>query len=263
MGAMQVWAIDGMPEIVAGDDLAAIIGDRLESGGAPQDGDILVVTSKIVSKAEGRQVAAADREQAITDESVRVVATREHPGGITRIVENRLGLVMAAAGVDASNTPDGTVLLLPLDPDESARALAAALRERFGVRIGVVISDTLGRPWRLGQTDAAIGAAGIRVMEDLRGSKDAAGRTLDVTVTAVADEVAAAADLVKGKATGLPVAVVRGLGDLVGDLDSPGARTVVRPAELDMFRLGTDESYTQGFRDGKRSQNPDSSARLT
>jgi Uncharacterized conserved protein len=137
---MQVWAIDGIPEISAGDDLAAIIGDRLENTGAPQDGDILVITSKIVSKAEGRQVAAADREQAITDESVRVVATRQHPGGVTRIVENRLGLVMAAAGVDASNTPEGTVLLLPENPDESARTLAAALRERFGVRIGVVIS---------------------------------------------------------------------------------------------------------------------------
>jgi coenzyme F420-0:L-glutamate ligase/coenzyme F420-1:gamma-L-glutamate ligase len=263
MGAMQLWAIEGIPEISAGDDLAAIIGDRMQNGAPPQDGDILVVTSKIISKAEGRQIAAADREQAITDESVRIVATRQHPGGVTRIVENRLGLVMAAAGVDASNTPDGTVLLLPVDPDASARALAAALRERFGVRIGVVISDTLGRPWRMGQTDAAIGAAGIRVMDDLRGSTDAAGRTLEVTVTAVADELAAAADLVKGKAAGLPVAVIRGLGDLVGDLDSAGARTLVRPAELDMFRLGSDEAYDEGFRDGKRSQKSDSSARLT
>src|SRR5690554_7297473 len=166
---MQVWAIAGIPEIREGDDLAAIIGDRFE-GDQPRDGDILVVTSKIVSKAEGRIVEAKDREQAITDETVRLVASREHPGGVTRIVENRLGLVMAAAGVDASNTPDCTVLLLPLDPDASARSLAEALRDRFGVHIGVVISDTLGRPWRLGQTDAAIGAAGIRVFDDLRGT---------------------------------------------------------------------------------------------
>ncbi|MHA6667549.1 coenzyme F420-0:L-glutamate ligase [Homoserinimonas sp. A447] len=263
MGAMQVWAIDGIPEIDAGDDLALIIGDLLEADDHLRDGDILVITSKIVSKAEGRQVAAADREQAITDETVRVVASREHPAGTTRIVENRLGLVMAAAGVDASNTPDGTVLLLPIDPDASAHHLAGALRNRLGVRVGVVISDTLGRPWRLGQTDAAIGAAGIRVVDDLRGSTDAAGRPLEVTVTAVADELAAAADLVKGKAAGLPVAIVRGMADLVGELDLPGARTLVRSADQDMFRLGSDESYAQGFSDGKRSQKSGSSDRLT
>lgn len=256
---MQVWALEGIPEIVAGDHLATIIGDRWPD---PQAGDILVITSKIVSKAEGRQVAAADREQAITDETVRVVATREHPGGVTRIVENRLGLVMAAAGVDASNTPDGTVLLLPVDPDASARSIAAALRERFGVPVGVVISDTLGRPWRLGQTDAAIGAAGIRVVDDLRGSTDAGGRPLEVTVTAVADELASAADLVKGKAGGFPVAVVRGLGELVTGLDAPGARTLVRPAEQDMFRLGSDEAYAQGFRAGEHSPTEGSSDRL-
>jgi coenzyme F420-0:L-glutamate ligase/coenzyme F420-1:gamma-L-glutamate ligase len=260
---MQVWAIEDIPEIVAGDDLAVIIGDRLEGDGALQHGDILVVTSKIVSKAEGRQVSASDREQAITDETVRLVASREHPGGVTRIVENRLGLIMAAAGVDASNTPDGTVLLLPVDPDESARQIVTALRDRFDVQVGVVISDTLGRPWRLGQTDAAIGAAGIRVVDDLRGSTDADGRPLEVTVTAVADELAAAADLVKGKAASLPVAVVRGLPELVGGLDLPGARTLVRPAELDMFRLGSDESYAQGFDDGRRSQKSGSSDRLT
>src|SRR5690554_393869 len=222
---MQLWAIEGIPEITEGDDLATIIGDRFESE-QPQDGDILVVTSKIVSKAEGRVVAATEREQAITDETVRLVASREHPGGVTRIVENRLGLVMAAAGVDASNTPDGTVLLLPVDPDASARHIATALRDRFNVRVGVVISDTLGRPWRLGQTDAAIGAAGIRVLHDLRRSTDADGRPLEVTVTAVADELAAAADLVKGKAASLPVAIVRGFPEFVGEVDLPGARTL-------------------------------------
>lgn len=254
MRGMQMWPIEGIPEIVEGDDLATIIGDRLEAEEAqPQDGDIFVVTSKIVSKAEGRVVAAKDRERAITDETVRLVSSREHPGGVTRIVENRLGLVMAAAGVDASNTPDGTVLLLPLDPDASARAIAVKLRERFGVRVGVVVSDTFGRPWRLGQTDAAIGAAGIRVFEDLRGSTDAGGRPLEVTITAVADELAAAADLVKGKAAGLPVAVVRGLGHLVGNIDLPGARTLVRSADQDMFRQGSDEAYAAGVRDGRLS----------
>lgn len=248
---LAIRALEGVPEIVAGDNLAAIIGDLLAAdiAGRPQDGDILVVTSKIVSKAEGRALVAADREQAITDETVRVVATREHPGGITRIVENRLGLIMAAAGIDASNTQDGTVLLLPQDPDASALAISRTLRERFGIRLGVIISDTLGRPWRLGQTDAAIGCAGIRILDDLRGSNDANGRKLDVTVTAVADEIAAAADLVKGKAAGLPVAVVRGLAQLVGDLDEPGARNLVRPAAEDMFRLGSQEAYDRGVQD--------------
>lgn len=250
---MQVWAVPGIPEVRAGDDLAAIIGDALEADRPLEHGDILVVTSKIVSKAEGRSVVAADREDAITAETVRVVATREHPGGVTRIVENRLGMVAAAAGVDSSNTPDGTVLLLPLDPDASARALCASLRERFGVRLGVLVTDTLGRPWRLGQTDVAIGAAGIHVLDDLRGSLDAAGRRLDVTVPAVADELASAADLVKGKAAGLPVAVVRGMGRLVGDLDLAGARAIVRPSEDDMFRLGTREAWAEGYEAGVRA----------
>ena len=245
---LSVRAVEGIPEIVAGDDLVAIIGDAV--AGELQDGDIVSVTSKIVSKAEGRQVLAADREDAITAETVRVVASRTHPGGVTRIVENRLGMVLAAAGVDASNVPEGVVLLLPVDPDASARALCAALRERFGVRVGVIITDTLGRPWRQGQTDVAIGAAGIRVLDDLRGQTDAGGRRLDVTVAAVADEIAGAADLVKGKAAGLPVAIVRGLGDLVAELDEPGAAAIVRPAAEDMFRLGTQEAWDEGYRAG-------------
>jgi coenzyme F420-0:L-glutamate ligase/coenzyme F420-1:gamma-L-glutamate ligase len=244
---MRVWAVEGIPEIVAGDDLAELIGDALEASYTLEDGDILCVTSKIVSKAEGRIVRAADREDAITAETVRLVASREHPGGVTRIVENRLGIVAAAAGVDSSNTPDGTVLLLPVDPDASARAIAVALRERFGVTVGVVVSDTLGRPWREGQTDVAIGAAGIHVLHDLRGTTDAGGRPLHVTLPAVADEIAGATDLVKGKASGLPVAVVRGLGHLVGDLDLPGARSIVRSAEHDMFRLGTAEANAEGY----------------
>lgn len=242
-----MFALDGLPEIQPGDDLATMIGD---AAGELEAGDILVVTSKIVSKAEGRIVRADDREAAIDSETVRVVATREHPGGVTRIVETRHGLVLAAAGVDASNAPDGTVLLLPEDPDASARAIAEALRTRFGVDLGVIVTDTLGRPWREGQTDVAIGAAGIRVLHDLRGTTDTGGRRLDATIAAVADEIAAAADLVKGKTSGRPVAVVRGLAELVGPLDLPGARAIIRSASDDMFRLGTAEAWDEGYRAG-------------
>ncbi len=245
---LKVFGVGGLPEFVAGDDLAQILGDALE--GVVEEGDILAVTSKVVSKVEGRQVLAADREDAITAETVRVVATRVHPGGTTRIVENRLGMVLAAAGVDASNTPEGVVLLLPQDPDASALRLCSALRERFGLSVGVLVTDTLGRPWRAGQTDVAIGAAGIRVMDDLRGTTDASGRRLDATIAATADELAGAADLVKGKALGMPVAVIRGMGHLVTGLDEPGARSIVRPANEDMFRLGSAEAYAEGFEAG-------------
>ncbi|WP_229900074.1 coenzyme F420-0:L-glutamate ligase, partial [Streptomyces capoamus] len=234
------------------------------------DGDVLIVTSKIVSKAEGRIVRAADREAAIDAETVRVVARR----GTLRIVENRQGLVMAAAGVDASNTPAGTVLLLPEDPDASARAIRAGLRELLGVDVGVVVTDTFGRPWRAGLTDVAIGAAGVRVLDDLRGGTDAYGNPLSATVVATADELAAAGDLVKGKAAGRPVAVVRGLAHVLvpgasgagasgagasgagasgagasgageeGGTDE-GARALVRAARDDMFRLGTSEAVRE------------------
>ena len=249
---LQAWALEGIPEITAGADLVRLIADS--AAGALADGDILVVTSKIVSKAEGRMIAADDREDAITAETVRVVATRPAPnGGTTRIVQNRLGIVSAAAGVDASNTPLGTVLLLPVDPDASARGLASGLRELLGVEVGVIVSDTLGRAWREGQTDSAIGAAGVHVFEDLRGGTDAEGRPLMVTMPCVADEIAAAGDLVKGKAAGRPVAVVRGRADLVGDLDLPGAASIVRPLERDMFRQGADEAYADGFAAGASS----------
>lgn len=262
---LTVWAPDvTFPEVRPGDDLAALVGDLLAADGAATgdpvaEGDVVVVTSKIVSKAEGRVVRASDREQAITDETVRVVATRERPGGLPplRIVENRLGLVMAAAGVDASNTPEGTVLLLPEDPDASARGVRAALRARFGLdRIGVVVTDTAGRPWRDGLTDIAIGAAGVAVTDDLRGGVDAHGRPLSVTVTAVVDEVAAASELVRGKAEGRPVAVVRGLARYVragdgSDADGPGARSLVRPSADDLFREGSAEAYARGLADGR------------
>lgn len=252
---LEIWALPGIPEIVPGDDLAGLILAAAHDAGTPLvEGDVLVVTSKIVSKAEGRIVAAPDREAAITAETVRVVASRAHPGGVTRIVENRQGIVQAAAGVDASNTAEGTVLLLPEDPDASALALATALRERLGIRVGVILSDTLGRAWREGQTDAAIGAAGVRVVEELQGTADASGRLLSVTAPAVADELAGAADLVKGKAGNTPVAVVRGAARLVGGLELPGARALQRPAERDMFRQGADEAWRDGYEAGIRER---------
>ena len=189
---------------------------------------------KAVSKAEGR-VVAMSREEAIEAETVRVVARR----GATTIVQTRHGFVLAAAGVDESNTAPGTVVLLPADPDSSARQLRKAIRDLAGVRVGVIVTDTMGRPWRNGQTDTAIGAAGVTPVRDHRGETDTFGNTLEVTVAAVADEIAAAGDLVKGKALGVPVAVVRGLGDLVTDDDGPGARVLVRSADEDMFRYGS------------------------
>ncbi|MFF3112971.1 coenzyme F420-0:L-glutamate ligase [Kitasatospora sp. NPDC057904] len=231
---VEILPVGGLPEIEAGADLAALIA----KAGTYEDGDILLVTSKIVSKAEGRLLHAADREAAIDAETVRVVARR----GPARIVENRNGFVMAAAGVDASNTAPGTVLLLPEDPDASARALRAALQRLTGQRLAVVVTDTFGRPWRNGLTDVAIGAAGLSVLEDHRGRTDSHGNELVLTVTATADELAAAGDLVKGKAGGVPVAVVRGLGHLVTAEDGEGTRPLVRPAADDMFRLGTSEA---------------------
>lgn len=233
----RVWALPGLGEVRPGDDLAKLI---IATSPGLVDGDVLLVTSKIVSKAEGRIVEAADREAAIDAETVRVVARR----GPLRIVENRQGLVMAAAGVDASNIPAGTVLLLPADPDASARAIREGLRAALGVDVGVIVTDTFGRPWRNGLTDVAIGAAGVRVLDDLRGGVDGYGNPLSATVVATADELAAAGDLVKGKADGLPVAVVRGLSHVVAD-DAEGARAMVRVAADDMFRLGTSEAVRE------------------
>lgn len=249
---LNVVGVEGLPEIAPGDDLPSLIAEAVH--GRLEDGDILAVTSKVVSKAEGRLVAADDREDAITSQTVRVVASRStRDGRVTRIVENPLGLVMAAAGVDGSNVPDGYVLLLPEDPDASARAIAVAVRERSGLHIGVVISDTFGRPWRDGQTDLAIGAAGIHVLEDLRGGVDDNGRPLAVTAAATADEIASAADLVKGKTSRMPLAIVRGLAHVVGGLDLPGARAIVRLGAADMFRVGSEEAWREGYEAGLRA----------
>ncbi len=237
----RVWAVPGIPEIRSGDDLAKLIAEAATADGLPglADGDVLVVTSKIVSKTEGRTFQADDRERAIDAETVRVVARR----GLTRIVESRHGFVMAAAGVDASNAPVGTVLLLPEDPDASAARIRDGLRQLLSVDVGVLVTDTFGRPWRTGQTDVTIGAAGVAVLDDLRGVTDPHGNPLSVTVTAVADELAAAGELVKGKTAGLPVAVVRGLPSLVGGAAT--ARDLLREAALDMFRLGTSEAVRE------------------
>jgi len=244
---LLVQAPGGIPVLTKGDDVAALITPALAALVWPDGttglaaGDVVVISSKIVSKAEGRMVAARDREDAITSQTVREVARRERADGtVLRIVENPLGLVMAAAGVDASNTPPGTVLLLPEDPDASARRIRRGLHARFGVNPGVLVTDTSGRPWRRGVADIAIGAAGVLVLEDLRGGVDGYGRPLTATVMAAADEVAAAAELVKGKAAGLPVAVVRGVARLVTDDDGPGARSLIRTPEEDLFRHGAD-----------------------
>jgi coenzyme F420-0:L-glutamate ligase/coenzyme F420-1:gamma-L-glutamate ligase len=227
---LTVTGVAGLPEIQAGADLAALISDAATD---LRDGDIVVITSKIISKAEGK-VVQAGREDAIDQETVRVVARR----GATTIAVTRHGLVLAAAGVDASNTAPGTVVLLPDDPDGSARRLRQGLSDRRGVTVGVVITDTMGRPWRVGQTDTTIGAAGVAPLRDHRGQADTFGNPLEVTVAAVADEIAAAADLVKGKTSQVPVAIVRGLPELVTSADGPGAAALIRPAAEDMFRLG-------------------------
>ncbi|MER3389166.1 MAG: coenzyme F420-0:L-glutamate ligase [Microcella sp.] len=249
---LTIFALEGLPEFASGVDLPAALATASAQQGV-EPGDILAVTSKIVSKAEGRIVAAADREQSITEETVRVVATREHPGGVTRIVENRLGLVMAAAGVDASNTAEGTVLLLPLDPDASASAIRVAVSAAIGGEVGVIITDTAGRAWREGQTDIAIGGSGVRLLDDLRGQPDAQGRLLDVTAPALGDELAAAADLVKRKALGLPVAVIRGMTHLL-DPAAAGARSLNRAAADDLFSLGTAEAREQGRREERAAR---------
>jgi coenzyme F420-0:L-glutamate ligase / coenzyme F420-1:gamma-L-glutamate ligase len=236
---MTVLPVPGLPEITAGDDLGTLIADAAVAGPGLQDGDILVVTSKVVSKAEDR-VVRSDRESAIDAETVRVVARR----GGTRISQTRHGLVLAAAGVDESNTEPGTVVLLPVDPDGSARRLRKTVSEQAGRRLAVIITDTMGRPWRAGQTDTAIGAAGVVPVRDHRGQADSFGNVLEVTMAAVADEIAAAADLVKQKTTQIPVAIVRGLGDLVTDADGPGAAALIRPAGEDMFRLGAADVVT-------------------
>ena len=234
-GRLEVVAPDGVGEVLAGADLAGLLIELAEL----RDGDIVSVTSKVVSKAEGRR-REGTREEALPGETVRVVARR----GETTIVRNHLGLTMAAGGIDASNVEQGQVLLLPEDPDASARTIREAVLERTGANVGVLITDTAGRPWRDGQTDIAIGASGLWVAEDFSGRVDGHGNPLLVTAPAVADELAGAAELSSGKLGGRPFAVIRGRADLVLPAGShgTGARVLVRPDGGDMFGFGSREA---------------------
>jgi coenzyme F420-0:L-glutamate ligase/coenzyme F420-1:gamma-L-glutamate ligase len=250
---LEIRPVRGIGDIRPGADLAAEI-----TAAAPwlRDGDILVVTSKIVSKAEGRLVEVpasgperdAAREAALQAETARPVARR----GSTRIVQTHHGFVMASAGIDASNVDHSQLVLLPKDPDASARALRQAMRERFGLDVAVIISDTMGRPWRTGLTDVALGAAGLGPLRDHRGEVDAYGNELHITQMAVIDELSGAGELVKGKSDQVPVAVVRGY--LSGPItaDGAGAAALVRDAAQDLFALGTAEARTAGLRDAAR-----------
>lgn len=224
--------VPGLPEIVESDDLAALIAAHA----ALEDGDVVVVTQKIVSKAEGRVVAIdagdaeAERQRWVERETVRIVAQR----GPVVIAQTQHGFVCANAGVDASNVPAGTLTLLPNDPDASAARIRDGLRNLAGVNVGVIVSDTFGRAWRTGQTNVAIGAAGVTPIRDHIGSRDTFGNELHATQIAIADEIAGAAELAMGKADAIPVAIVRGL-NVAGDGD---ARALIRPADEDLFRTG-------------------------
>lgn len=258
--SVQLVGVSGIGEIQPGTDLVTILGPALAQISWPdgstgvQAGDIVVVTSKIVSKAEGRIEQATNREAAIDRESVRTVASRRTPTGTTRIVETTHGFVMAAAGIDASDTPTGTIVLLPVDPDRSARELKDDLTRELDIGpIGVLISDTMGRPWREGVTDVAIGSAGVGVLHDHRGSHDRFGNELVATVTAIADEIAAAAELVSPKSAGIPVCVVRGLSQyVIGGAADDGAKALIRPASDDLFQLGTAEALALGKSQGRQ-----------
>ncbi len=238
---VQLFAPSGLGEVTAATDLVTEILRATQTEPGPlRPGDIVVVTSKIVSKAEGRYADAALRETVITSAARSVVAQR----GPMRIVRTHAGLTLAAAGVDNSNVESGRILLLPVDSDASAERLAAGLAAAVGGDVGVIISDTAGRPWRLGQTDHAIGAARVRVLAPYAGQVDGYGNELAVTTMALADELAAAADLVKGKLAGRPVAVLRGLPDLVGPqpAEAAGAASIVRTGREDLFSHGSREA---------------------
>ncbi len=230
--SIEIHPIRGIPEVSPGDDLATIIVHGLEySQIALSDRDIIVITHKVVSKAEGRIEPAPD------DRAYRELAEREARSILRRrgdllIAQTEHGFICANAGVDRSNVADGWAVLLPVDPDRSAHRIRLRIERLTGVSIAVVITDTFGRPWRRGLVDVAIGISGLPSILDLRGQSDAQGRTMNVTEIAIVDEIAAAADLVMGKADEIPAAVVRGL-DLTGD---GRATDLVRPPEEDMFR---------------------------
>jgi coenzyme F420-0:L-glutamate ligase / coenzyme F420-1:gamma-L-glutamate ligase len=233
---LTVIPVDGIGEIAPG----AVLADVIAAAVALADGDVVVVTQKIVSKAEGRLVAVdasdpAAKTALVESESVRILRRRMSPHGDLIISETRHGFVCANAGIDLSNVDEGTAALLPVDPDRSARRIRDGLAAKAGVVVGVVISDTFGRPWRMGLTDVAIGCAGVAAVVDLKGTPDATGRELQVTEVCIVDEIAAAAELVMGKASGIPVAVVRGLDP--GFLREGSVKAeVIRPLADDLFR---------------------------
>nr|WP_279672542.1 coenzyme F420-0:L-glutamate ligase [Flexivirga meconopsidis] len=234
-----------MPEVRAGDDLGALIATALRTAGMTLDtGDVVVVTSKVVSKSLGRYADPADRPALVLQESTGVVSERATSGSPTRVVVSAAGPVMAGAGIDASNAQDDRILLLPHEPDRVADDIRLSLRQAVGdpaPDIAVLLSDTSGRPWRAGVTDFALGLSHLMPFDDLRGLPDTQGRDLAVTLRNLADEIAAAADLVKGKLDRVPVAVVRGLAALVGP-GGEGAASLVRTGPGDWFGMGRAEA---------------------
>ena len=256
MTRLEVFAPEGIEEVVADTDLAALVAEHVDL----RDGAVVVLTSKVVSKAEGR-VVRGEREQAIREQTVRLVARR----GPTSIVENHLGLVMAAAGIDASNVDAGLLVLLPEDPDATARRIREGLHARTGANVAVLVSDTAGRAWRHGQTDLAIGAAGLEPLVSFEGRTDGYGNELAVTAPAVADEIAGIAEVVTGKLGGRPLTVLRGLDDVVLPVGThgPGARSLVREPATDMFGLGSREAVVAALSgDGRAFGAPASVADL-
>jgi coenzyme F420-0:L-glutamate ligase/coenzyme F420-1:gamma-L-glutamate ligase len=237
MARLTAWGVEGIGEIRPGDQLGEVIVAACtdEPNGPLLDGDVLVVTQKVVSKAEGRMVQIdpddpLSHKGLVEDEAVRIVRRR----GDLIITETRHGFICANSGIDLSNVERGWAALLPLDSDRSARRIRDIVRARLGVEVGVIVSDTFGRPWRKGLTDVAIGVAGIAGVVDLRGTDDALGRTMQVTEVAVADELASAAELVMGKSNGVPVAVVRGIDP--SWLRDSSIEELIRPPQEDLFR---------------------------
>jgi coenzyme F420-0:L-glutamate ligase/coenzyme F420-1:gamma-L-glutamate ligase len=228
---LRIVGLEGLPEIQPGDDLGHLLSSTLRTEGA-RTGDVVAVTQKVVSKAEGRLVSGRDLADVVADETVRVVARR----GDLVIAETVHGLVCANAGVDASNVNEGTFSLLPVDPDGSAERLRASFSERLGLDLGVIITDTFGRPWRNGVVNVSIGCAGLPAAVDLRGRTDHHDRALAATIVALADEIAAASGLVMAKDARIPAALVRGV-DRLGAPDGRAA-DLIRPAEEDLFRFG-------------------------
>lgn len=229
VGEVRVIPLTGIPEVKPGDDLAAHLGDAAERAGGPEAGDVLVVAQKVVSKAEGRVEQTNDVLEVVLREAR---AVRRRRGDLV-IAETEHGFVCASAGVDRSNAPrEGWVVLLPRDPDASAARIGNSFEERFGIAVAVVVSDSFGRAWRQGTVDVAVGVAGLRPLLDLRGTEDARGHELSTTQIAVADELASAAELVMGKATGVPAALVRGYEAPAGE---GSARELVMPPERDLF----------------------------